>query len=165
MSSNFSDKSLTKYLVSNEAPLAAATRHTFLTSAGNGTLNQSLLALWLSQDRIYIAHAYPRFIGLLIAKIPFRSSERADSPEEQHNQRILKLLVGCLENAVKELAFFDQTSKDWNLDVNCWRERKGTKDYTAEMMRVASIGSLDEGLLFLWAMEKVRYVVLTVFVL
>jgi hypothetical protein len=35
-----------------------------------------------------------------------------------------------------------------------WIERKGTRDYTAEMFRVASSG-LFEGLVFLWAMERV----------
>jgi len=150
--------SLTSHLVSLRstlAPYEAATKHPFLTAAGNGSLGDSLLALWLSQDRIYAAHAYPRFIGLLISKIPFSSSHTLDSAEEKLNQRILKLLVFALDNIVREVAFFKESSQEWDLDIGCWKERKATRDYTAEMARVASSGSLEDGLVFLWAMERV----------
>ena len=36
-----------------------------------------------------------------------------------------------------------------------WRERKATRDYTAEMARVGVFGTLGDGLVFLWAMERV----------
>ena len=68
---------LSAHLLSVSAPeqYAAATRHTFLTQAGTGTLPLARLALWLAQDRIYAAHAYPRFIGALIASIPFSAAD------------------------------------------------------------------------------------------
>ena len=134
---------------------SAATQHPFLTAAGSGTLPDSRLALWLSQDRIYAAHAYPRFIGLLISKIPFSSYDALDSPQEKHNQKVLKILAFSLENVVREAAFFRETSEKWGLDMECWKERKATRDYTAEMGRVSSYGCLDDGLIFLWAMERV----------
>lgn len=153
-----STTSLTEYLTSlhlNSTLYSAATKHPFLTAAGNGTLPDALLALWLSQDRIYAAHAYPQFIGLLISKIPFSSSHTLDSVEERMNQQILKLLVFSLENIVKEASFFRDVSKKWGLDIECWKERKATRDYTAEMARIANSGSLEDGLVFLWAMEQV----------
>lgn len=151
--------SLTVHLTSlhlNSTPYSAATEHPFLTAAGKGILPDALLALWLSQDRIYAAHAYPQFIGLLISKIPFSSSHTLDSTEERRNQKILKLLVFSLDNIVKEASFFKDVSKKWGLNIECWKERKATRDYTAEMARIANSGSLEDGLVFLWAMERVR---------
>ncbi|KAF8962610.1 heme oxygenase-like protein [Flammula alnicola] len=134
---------------------AAATQHSFLAQAGNGTLPLERLALWLSQDRIYAAHAYPRFIGSLISRIPFQESDSISGPKERWNEETLKVLVKCLDNIVREVDFFRDTSQKWGLDMEAWNQRKGTRDYTAEMVRVASSASLNEGLIFLWAMEKV----------
>lgn len=132
-----------------------ATRHPFLTEAGSGTLPLPRLALWLSQDRIYAAHAYPRFIGSLISRIPFHQADAITSPREQQNQRILQALVKCLNNIVREVDFFLDTSETFGISMEGWIERKGTRDYTAEMSRVASSSGLFEGLVFLWAMERV----------
>ncbi|KAJ7592661.1 heme oxygenase-like protein [Mycena floridula] len=132
-----------------------ATRHEFLSSAGNGTLDQDRLALWLAQDRIYAAHAYPRFIGALISKIPFKTSDHPESAAEVLNRDILKTLTFCLQNIVAEVDFFKSTAERYDLDINKWPERKETRDYTAEMARVSLGGSLQDGLIFLWAMEKV----------
>lgn len=151
-----SREKLTTHLISlsTTRPYSAAVNHPFLAAAGNGSLPHNRLALWLSQDRIYAAHAYPLFIGRLISLIPFSSSHGLNSPEELRNQRILKLLSFALENVVKEAAFFSDMSKKWDLPIGCWRERKATRDYTAEMARVS--GGLEDGLVFLWAMEEVR---------
>lgn len=150
--------SLTEHLLSlqTKTPYSAATRHPFLESAGNGTLEHDTLALWLAQDRIYAAHAYPRFIGSLIANISYDSRDTIECASEALNQRVLKVLVFCLENIVREVDFFKETSKKWDLDLDIWKERKGTRDYTAEMSRVSGCGRLEDGLVFLWAMEKVR---------
>jgi formylaminopyrimidine deformylase / aminopyrimidine aminohydrolase len=149
-----SSTSLTSYLLQHNArvPYAAATEHLFLTQAGDGTLPSRRLALWLSQDRIYAAHAYPRFIGRLIAAIPFSSN--IDPKEIASQNRILKALVEALNNIVREANFFVDVATKYGLDINCWHERQGTRNYTAEMARVSS-ESLQDGLVFLWAMEKV----------
>ena len=148
---------LSAHLLSVSAPekYAAATRHTFLTQAGTGTLPLARLALWLAQDRIYAAHAYPRFIGALIASIPFSAADGVASPRERRNAEILRVLVDCLENIVKEVGFFGDVARKWGMDLDGWSQRKATRDYTAEMSRIATMGSLEEGLVFLWAMEKV----------
>lgn len=150
-------ESLTAHLVSlsTTPTYSAAIEHPFLISAGNSSLKDSLLALWLSQDRTYAAHAYPRFIGSLIANIPFDASHSLSSSEEALNQRILKVLVYSLDNIVREIEFFKQTAEQWGLDMETWKERKGTRDYTAEMARIAGNRRIEDGLIFLWAMEKV----------
>lgn len=148
-------ESLTAHLASLSNSESEAHRHPFLVAAGDGTLSHDRLAYWLSQDRIYAAHAYPLFIGRLISRIPFSSSHALGSPGELKNQRILKALSFSLENVVREVAFFEETSKKWGLPIDGWAERKATRDYTAEMARMS--GDLEDGLVFLWAMEKVCY--------
>ncbi len=147
--------SLTDHLLSLRTPVpyADALRHPFLISAASGSLSHERLGFWLSQDRLYAAHAYPRFIGSLISAIPYDASHKIGSPEERLNQRILDALVFSLTNVVREVNFFEETAKEWGLRIEDWKERKGTRDYTAEMARVSR--SLEDGLVFLWAMEKV----------
>ncbi|KAJ7674420.1 heme oxygenase-like protein [Mycena rosella] len=149
--------SLTDHLVrlSTPTPYTEAIHHTFLRAAGDSTLDNTLLSLWLSQDRIYAAHAYPRFIGALIASIPFRKSDGLKSSREAHNQRVLKTLTYALENVIREVGFFVDTAEKWGLDLEGWRERKGTRDYVAEMVSISGNRALNDGLVFLWAMERV----------
>jgi thiaminase len=151
--------SLTKHLLTLQIspPYSLATQHTFLTQAGKGNLPHSRLALWLSQDRIYAGHAYPCFIGALISRIPFHQADAIFGPKEQHNQKILTILVKCLDNIVQEIGFFGEVAGKWNLNMEGFIERKGTRDYTAEMARISSSGSFTDGLIFLWAMERVSF--------
>ncbi|KAI0918822.1 hypothetical protein AcW1_009466 [Taiwanofungus camphoratus] len=150
------DKLTTHLLsLSTPRPYSAATEHPFLAAAGRGTLPPALLALYLSQDRIYAAHAYPAFIGRLLAAVPFSSLDDPNSPEERLNQRIVQALSGALENVVREVAFFGETAERWGLQLKGWKERKATRDYTAEMARIGAEGRIEDGLVFLWAMEQV----------
>ncbi|KAF8635379.1 hypothetical protein AX15_000384 [Amanita polypyramis BW_CC] len=148
---------LTDHLIrlSTTTPYSAAIAHPFLEAAAKGTLDPTLLGLWLSQDRIYAMHAYPRFIGALISKIKFDSSHETPSPKEGRNQHTLKVLVFALDSVMKEAEFFKTTAQKFNLPLDGWKERKATRDYTAEMCHVATSMTIEEGLVFLWAMEKV----------
>jgi len=70
-------------------------------------------------------------------------------------------LSGFFEEWVREVQFFEKTAG--GIDVRgandgIESERRETRNYCAEMARVASLGTLEEGLVFLWAMEKVRAV-------
>lgn len=140
-------------------PYTAAISHPFLGAAGSLSLSSNRLGLYLSQDRIYAAQAYPRFIAQLITKIPLDDTIHAPLAT-----RTLTLLVGCLTNIVREVAFFDTTARTYNLplDHGHWHERKATRDYTAEMSRIGALASLEDGLVFLWAMEKVCSIVIYV---
>ena len=151
--------SVTSHLLSHDTipSYSSATKtHSFLESAANGSLSNDRLSFWLFQDHIYAAQAYPRFVGSLISHIPFGRPHPRE-PHVDRSQSILKTLVFSLENVVREVDFFRQTAKRWGLDFERWKERKETRDYTAEMARVASSGRIEEGLLFLWAMEKVSF--------
>ncbi|GJE94559.1 heme oxygenase-like protein [Phanerochaete sordida] len=143
------------YSLSTSRPYSAATEHRFLTTAGNGTLSAEHVSLWLAQDRLYAAHAYPRFIGLLLASVPFSSRHPLASPQEALHKRIVALASYALTNVVREVNFFGDTAKQFGLDLGAWKERKETRDYTAEMIRVGATGSVEDMLVFLWAMERV----------
>lgn len=155
------DNMFTSHLVnlSTSVPYEEAILHPFLRDAANLALPHDRLAFWLAQDRIYAAQAYPRFIALLITKIPLDST---DPSVQGLSRRTLQVLVGCLDNIVREVNFFEDTARKYDLDIGgvrqgegqVWLERKATRDYTAEMARIASLGTLEEGLVFLWAMEK-----------
>jgi thiaminase len=137
-------------------PYTAAIDHPFLTAAGSLSLSSHRLGLYLSQDRIYAAQAYPRFVAQLITKIPL-----GDTTHTPFATRTLTLLVGCLTNIVREVTFFDTTARTYNIPLD-HGERKATRDYTAEMARIGALASLEDGLVFLWAMEKVRSIVICV---
>lgn len=149
--------SLTSYLysLSTARPYSAATQHPFLTAAGNGTLSSEHLSCYLAQDRIYAAHAYPRFIGSTLASIPFSSLHSLDSPNERFNQRVVKMTYYALANVVREAEFFVDTAKRYDLNLEMWEERKQTRDYAAEMAKTGATGRLEDCLVFLWAMERV----------
>lgn len=149
---------LTSHLasLSTTTPYSAATEHEFLTTAGSGLLSDKRLSFYISQDRIYAAHGYPRFIGLILALIPFSSLHSLRSPQERLNRRILELLTYSLQNVVRETGFFVETAESQGLELDGWKERKATRDYTAEMIRIAATGTIQDGLVFLWAMERVR---------
>ncbi|PIL23360.1 hypothetical protein GSI_14671 [Ganoderma sinense ZZ0214-1] len=149
---------LTTHLVSlsTPRPYSAATEHAFLAAAGTGTLSAPLLSLYLSQDRIYAAHAYPRFLGQLLARVPFSSLHAPDSREERFNSEVVGVLSDALLNVRREVGLFEEVERKYALpSFTGWKERKATQDYTAEMARVGALGSFEDGLVFLWAMERV----------
>lgn len=149
--------SLTSHLtaLSTLRPYSAATEHAFLTRAGNGTLSKDALGLYLSQDRIYAAHGYVTFLGQLLAKIPFSSSRPFKSPYEKLLQRIVRIVEYSLQNVIREVNFFVGTASKFELDIDGWKERKGTRDYLAELGRIGAAGTMEDCVIFLWAMERV----------
>ncbi|KAI1794433.1 heme oxygenase-like protein [Ganoderma leucocontextum] len=149
---------LTTHLVSlsTPRPYSAATEHAFLTAAGTGVLSSALLSLYLSQDRIYAAHAYPRFLGHLLTHVPYSSLHAPDSREERFNSEVVGVLSDALVNVRREVGLFGEVERKYALPSFAeWKERKGTRDYTAEMARIGALGSFEDGLVFLWAMERV----------
>ncbi|ESK90230.1 transcription regulator [Moniliophthora roreri MCA 2997] len=151
---------LTQHLlnISTRTPYTLAINHPFLQSAGNGTLSHDLLALWLSQDRIYATRGYPRFIGLLIANLTREGNVpqlRLKGGEESSFKRIFETLVFSLTNISREMDFFNDTATKYGLRLDERGVREGTKTYLTEMDRVASEERVEHGLVFLWAMEKV----------
>ncbi|KAI0763028.1 heme oxygenase-like protein [Trametes elegans] len=155
--------------LSTPRPYAAATEHAFLTAAGTGTLPPALLSLYLAQDRRYAAHAYPRFLGQLLARVPLplpsspapsayssttTTTAAAAAADGQHAARV-GVLADALQNVRREVGLFGAVDGAHGLRLARWRERKATRDYAAEMARVGALGTFEDGLVFLWAMERV----------
>ncbi|KAJ3817920.1 heme oxygenase-like protein [Lentinula raphanica] len=146
-------ESLTKYLTSYAGLYTEAVYNNFLVQAGVGAVEHDVLGLSLSQYRIFIGHAYPTFVGSLISRIPFDSKNTVDSNIDQHHKHILRILLSCLERGIRNDDYLVKTAggSGFNLDQ---METKGTRDHSAEMARV-SHNDLYEGLVFLWAIEKI----------
>ena len=123
-------------LTANSQEYIKATQHEFLTLAGNGKLPLDRLALWLSQDRIYAAHAYAKFIGSLTARIPFRTEDHSTGDAEKKNQEILRVLSFCLTNIVQEVNFFKDTADAFGMDLDGWKEREGLRSLACFVRRV-----------------------------
>lgn len=109
-----------------------ATQSRFLELAGVGRLPRGYLSQWLSQDRLY-AQAYVRFIGGLISlvELPYNKQQshqaggatvgggkaRSQRLTETLEWRILEMLKGCLDNVLRELAFFEDTAAEYGIDL------------------------------------------------
>ncbi|KAL4882898.1 hypothetical protein BJY04DRAFT_186264 [Aspergillus karnatakaensis] len=152
--------------------LKSATTHPFLRSSGTGLTPKPLLATWLSQDRLY-AQSYVRFMGLLLAKInlpvtPSRSPVSVSATEDNGkgkdaHEKILGILVDALNNIQTELSFFEETAREYGLDLNTpfdidtdskFGPNPITHAYIDMFMAAGSPGvSLLEGLVVLWATE------------
>lgn len=150
--------SLTSHLTSLSTfrPYFAATQHAFLTQAGKGDLSKDTLGLYLSQDRLYAAHGYVTFLGHLLSRLPFSSSRPFDSPKEKFLQRIVRIVEFSLQNVLREVGFFEEVAGKFGLNIDGWKERKATRDYLAEMARIGAEGTMEDKIVFLWAMERVR---------
>ncbi|KAJ1331224.1 formylaminopyrimidine deformylase [Microdochium nivale] len=123
-----------------------ATQSRFLELAGAGRLPRGYLSQWLSQDRLY-AQAYVRFIGGLISlvELPYNNQQsqqvggatvgsssssggggggggekarRSQRLTETLEWRILEMLKDCLDNILRELAFFEDTAAEYGIDLS-----------------------------------------------
>jgi thiaminase len=159
---------LTQLLLTHNPHLfSQATTHTFLHSAGLGTLPKATLSKWLSQDRLY-AQSYISFIGALISRVHLPHAFVKDKSTSLR-WRILKLLTASLENITKELEFFEDVAQRYGLDLEAspmhWKDGLGsgfqptgaTKQYESLFRAFGADPSMSllEGLVVLWATEQV----------
>jgi thiaminase len=165
-----SSEPLTNLLCStSKGAFHRATRHNFLKAAGEGQVSKQVLSQWLSQDRLY-AHAYVRFIGMLLSKIvlPPRNPDSAKTRAPTTEQRIFDILVAALVNIQRELRFFEDTALTYELDLLMMEEGDEknkvqaavfgplpiTRAYIDLFMSAGSPGSsLLEGMTVLFATE------------
>ena len=155
------EKPLTDILLDHQPYLfELATRAPFLVAAGTGKLSKALLSKWLSQDRLY-AQSYIGFIGSLIARVdlPYAHiSEKASSLR----WRIVKMLSSSLENIHRELKFFEDVAKRYDLNLEfpspphvSFTADTATKQYI-DLFRAFWTDptmTLLDGLVILWATE------------
>ncbi|GFZ42848.1 hypothetical protein JCM24511_00566 [Saitozyma sp. JCM 24511] len=111
MSHKFSEYLLAKY----DDDFDTATRHPFLLSAGQGTLDKDVLERWLRQDYLYAFVGYVKFASLLLSRLPVPSA--IPSPSTAHHltpsgalSRAHPLLLFSLTNISRETSFFVSTA-------------------------------------------------------
>ncbi|KAH8676026.1 hypothetical protein BX600DRAFT_193361 [Xylariales sp. PMI_506] len=175
------EQTLTYRLLQGQSTRELYTRSTqsaFLSLAGQGRLPKGALSQWLAQDRLY-AQAYLRFIGCLISRLRLPTAAPAVGTLEW---RVLGVLNGALTGIITELQFFEKTARAYGLDLTAATtgaeappaDTKGSafgpnKVTQAYISLFDSFGpgspevsgsvkkekSLLEGLVLLWATEKV----------
>ena len=156
MASSKHQTSLTAHLLSTHGPAyASATRHPFLTNAGNGTLAGSTVCEWLVQDKYYQL-GYVNFIGSLLSKLDL--SNLVTPPSHQRRLRnTMDVLIDALSAIRQEIHFYDRTVEKYKLNLEYAEMIEVTREYV-ELFR--EIGKNDQsplqGLVLLWATEHVR---------
>ncbi|GAA5826777.1 hypothetical protein JCM3770_003986 [Rhodotorula araucariae] len=143
-----------------------ATEHAFLAAAGKHQLSSNKLSEWLTQDRCYALHGYPKFIASLISALPLSSPVHQSA-----SQSTLALLSYALSNIHREVGFFDSLSPRFGLDLSLPPTGAQAGRLQGGLMRVetrayvdlliatgaeagSNGGGMEEGLVLLWAMEK-----------
>ncbi|KAK6841832.1 hypothetical protein PG990_006176 [Apiospora arundinis] len=140
-----------------------ATQSRFLELAGQGRLPKKALSEWLSQDRLY-AQAYCRLIGGLISRVQLPLSSATEAGRTT-SFRVLLMLQTALSGVTTELQFFEKTAMEYELDLAAM---EGGQEFEANEVTKACINLFDsftteagkgrsllQGLVILWALEKV----------
>ncbi|KAK7908141.1 hypothetical protein PG985_015444 [Apiospora marii] len=161
-----SHKSITTHLLQHPDTAEMykkATQCRFLELAGQGRLPKESLSQWLSQDRLY-AQAYCRFIGGLISRVQLPVSSATEASRTTPF-RILLMLQTAMIGVTTELQFFEKTAAEYQLNLAAMEGgqefeanevTKGCIDLFDSFTAEAGKGrSLLQGLVMLWALEKV----------
>lgn len=98
-------------LTKNKDALDQAVQLQFLSHAGCGTLQESALQQWLTQQT-HVSRASTSFIGNLIGKIRLPAT---DLPQSDTSHRALDLLVSTINNAKRELEFLRTTQHKYSI--------------------------------------------------
>ncbi|GAA5984707.1 hypothetical protein JCM11641_002158 [Rhodosporidiobolus odoratus] len=147
--------------------LKVAIEHPFLAAAGKHEISREKLSEWLTQDRSYALKGYPKFIAQLILALPLSSPAQQTSA-----QSLLALFSYCLSNISREVGFFDSLGPKYNLDLSFSPPqgkdgklqgkslKPATKAYVDTLIATGAEasrngGGVEEGMVLLWAMEKV----------
>ncbi|GAA5840087.1 hypothetical protein JCM9279_002271 [Rhodotorula babjevae] len=147
-----------------------STEHPFLAAAGKHELSSDKLSEWLTQDRCYALHGYPKFIASLISALPLSSPSHQSA-----SQSTLALLSYAMSNIHREVGFFDSLTPRFGIDLarrptaraaageagklEGGLMRTNTRAYVSLLVATGAEanrngGGMEEGLVLLWAMEK-----------
>ncbi|GAA5931774.1 hypothetical protein JCM3775_000039 [Rhodotorula graminis] len=143
-----------------------STEHPFLAAAGKHELSSDKLSEWLTQDRCYALHGYPKFIASLISALPLSSPAHQSA-----SQSTLALLSYAMSNIHREVGFFDSLRPRFGIDLERRPTatdagklegglmRTNTRAYVSLLIATGAEasrngGGMEEGLVLLWTMEK-----------
>ncbi|KAI8074956.1 hypothetical protein BC940DRAFT_2130 [Gongronella butleri] len=156
---------LTDHLLAlDKSAYEKATRHEFLDQVGRHTIEPQHLRNWIEQDRGY-TNGYTRLMGHLISRISLFSDTR-DAGDvdptytEAHAQRTMKFLSFATSNVFRECQMFTELLARPaykalpSHGVAPWTHRY--IDFHQKVGRESHC-DLGEGLVCVWAMEKVFF--------
>ncbi|GAA6034019.1 hypothetical protein JCM8097_000652 [Rhodosporidiobolus ruineniae] len=151
------------------AELRVAAEAPFLAAAGKHELSREVLSEWLTQDRAYALHGYPKFIAGLISALPLSSPSHQTA-----SQSLLGLFSYSIANIAREVGFFDSLDPKYGLDLSFQppegkegklqgkRVKPLTKAYVDLLLATGAEAGrtgegVEEGLVLLWAMERIYF--------
>ncbi|KAL9051026.1 MAG: hypothetical protein Q9162_006291 [Coniocarpon cinnabarinum] len=136
--------------------LSSATQSSFLHDAGRGTLPPQKLSQWLVQDTHYTRH-YVRFLGAILNSIPLPFSSRVSSDRDREfgegcgnvpgrslEFRIFDLVTDALVNIQREMQFFEDVVRKYELDLPEEEESEALRAY-GELFADVSDGLRRDG--------------------
>ncbi|WWC68995.1 uncharacterized protein I206_102931 [Kwoniella pini CBS 10737] len=159
----FTDYLLEKY--SEEFNLA--TQHEFLKQSGEGSIDSEILKEWLKQDYLFAYEGGIKYTAALLSKISLSPSNSYIRPFPSSD--LVPILGWSATNLLRETDWFLSVAKEYGLEVfnSEIREKELhkygllgeynsiTRGYIDYLQVIGSLGSIEEGILVLWASEKI----------
>lgn len=155
---------LTTHLLSvNHEQLLRITHHSFLSRAANGALPKPLVAQWLANDLQYLK-VYKGLSEQTLAIVRRTQPSSAISDPEDIQTRLIAWLKAAVHNGTREENLFQEVADIYKMDINITDTTKNEGLRRYETM-YSSLTTSDrnaflpwlEGVVTLWAMEKVYY--------
>ncbi|WVF66804.1 hypothetical protein IAT40_001546 [Kwoniella sp. CBS 6097] len=161
-------QTFTQYLCEKYADeLEKAITHPFLKACGEGNIETEPLREWLKQDYLFAYEGGIKYTAALLSKLSLSPS--ASSIRTPIAAKAVPILGWCATNLLRETDWFLSVAKDHGIDVfdparrEVDVEKHGllgeyhpvTRGYIDYLQTIGALGSIEEGLVVLWASEKI----------
>ncbi|WWC59989.1 uncharacterized protein I303_102552 [Kwoniella dejecticola CBS 10117] len=158
----------TDYLLEKYADdFKLATQHQFLKQSGEGSIDSGVLKEWLKQDYLFAYEGGIKYTAALLAKISLSPSNNHIRPFPASD--LVPILGWSATNLLRETDWFLSVAKEHELEVfNAETREKEldrygllgeyspiTRGYIDYLQVIGALGSIEEGMLVLWASEKI----------
>ncbi|WWC87519.1 uncharacterized protein L201_002409 [Kwoniella dendrophila CBS 6074] len=159
-SQKFTDYLLKKY--ANDFKIA--TEHEFLKQSGEGSIDSKILKEWLKQDYLFAYEGGIKYTAALLSKVSLSPSSSHIRPFPSNE--LVPILGWSATNLLRETDWFLSVAKEHDLDVfGVGRDENKygllgeynqiTRGYIDYLQVIGALASIEEGLLVLWASEKI----------
>ncbi|WVQ94415.1 hypothetical protein IAU59_001494 [Kwoniella sp. CBS 9459] len=149
------------------AELEKAITHPFLRQCGEGSIQREPLREWLKQDYLFAYEGGIKYTAALLSKLSLSPS--SSSIRSPIAAKAVPILGWSATNLLRETDWFLWVAKEHGLDVfdpvrrEAEMERHGllgeynpvTRGYIDYLQTIGALGTIEEGLVVLWASEKI----------
>ncbi|WWC98904.1 hypothetical protein V866_005798 [Kwoniella sp. B9012] len=158
----------TDYLLEKYADdFKLATQHEFLKQSGEGSINSEVLKEWLKQDYLFAYEGGIKYTAALLSKINLSPSSSAIRPFPASD--LVPILGWSATNLLRETDWFLSVASQHGLEVFDDKPRERdmnkygllgeyspiTRGYIDYLQVIGALGSIEEGMMVLWASEKI----------